>query len=152
MTAPTPLPPLATPEQWLGMQQPGTTAPPNLKELLAATSAQIRRYCGWHVAPVLTMDLLLDGSGSASQRLPSLHVVDVLSVTSGGTDLDVSTLQWSADGYMRSAGHWYGDGYWGGWTSHLRGVAVTLRHGFALEDVGDVTALCCQLATRAVSA
>lgn len=153
MTAPTPLPPLATSDQWLATQPPNTVPPANIDEMLAAASAAIRRFCGWHVAPVLTQDLVLDGSGSPSQRLPSLRVVDVVSVSNGGSDIDVTGLEWSADGFMRTSG---GSSWWGsygcGWTRQLRGVLATISHGFEFADVGEVTALCCTLATRSLSA
>jgi hypothetical protein len=160
------LPPLASADQWLAAQPEGTVPPDNLDDMLAASSASIRRYCGWHVSPVVTMTLQLDGSGSYSQRLPSLRVVDVLSLTNGGTDVDVATLEWSADGYMRmlgarSEGAWYGSAssgwgwsYCGGprWTSTLRGVVIELSHGFDPEECGQLAALCITLTDRAMAA
>jgi hypothetical protein len=59
---------------------------------------------------------------------------------------------------MSSGAGWYGYGYgyYGGctgrWTHRLRGVVVSMRHGFELDEVGELTALCCQLVTRTLAA
>lgn len=86
--------------------------------------ATVRAYCGWHIAPVRTDDVLvMDGSGATVQQLPSLRVTAVSEVTNDGTVLDVvNDLEWSADGYMRVPGRW---------THKLRGVTAKITHGYA---------------------
>lgn len=86
---------------------------------LAVAAAVIREYCGWHIAPVIEQDLVLDGSGSVIQSLPSLLVLELTSATNDGAA--VSPL-WSEKGWMRTRV--------GLWTAKERGVAVHLRHGF----------------------
>lgn len=81
------------------------------------TEALIRSYCGWHVAPVRTETLTVDGSGGTIQPLPTLHVVAVDAVENDG--VAVADVEWSESGFLR-----------GRWTSKLRGVTVTLTHGY----------------------
>ena len=50
----------------------------------AATVAEVRAYCGWHIAPVVTETLTLDGPGGHLLVLPTLRLVDLLSVTNEG--------------------------------------------------------------------
>lgn len=155
------LPPLADADRFASTQPPGSIPPGNIDDLLADASAAIRRYCGWHISPVIAEDVVLDGSGSTSQRLPSLRVVEIVAVTNAGQELDVSKLEWSTDGFMRlgmpgrhygyGGGSAYGYGYGGGWTSHLRGVEVSYRHGFDPADVGQLAALTCTLVARSIA-
>lgn len=96
----------------------------------AATQA-IRDYCGWHVAPVITDTITLDGTGTDTVLLPSRRVVDVQSVKLNGTPLEATTFEWSADGLLRRR-H-------GSWPERYRSLEVTLEHGFedmtALADI-----------------
>lgn len=89
----------------------------------AQALAAIQAYCGWHVAPSRSETLVLDGSGATVQLLPSLHVTEITAVTDYTTEVDVAELEWSAAGFMRHPS-WL-------WTGRLRGVSVTLTHGFA---------------------
>lgn len=101
-------------------------AHPRAPFLLEQVSAAIRNYCGWHIAPLLEDQVLVeDGSGANVQMLPTLHIVEVTAVVDGGQVLDVSAdLEWSEAGFLtRERGTC--------WTSKLRGVRVTLDHGYA---------------------
>lgn len=89
-------------------------------EQLELAAGVVREYCGWHIAPVIEEDLVLDGSDSAVQMLPSLHVLELTNCTNAGAE--VSPL-WSEKGWMRTRG--------GLWTADERGVHVHLRHGLA---------------------
>lgn len=86
-------------------------------EALAAASERLRDHCGWHIAPVVTETITLDGPGGTLLLLPSLRVVDVHSVTNDG--VAVTDFEWSAKGWIR-----------GSWTSRARGIVVNLTHGF----------------------
>lgn len=95
-----------------------------------AASARVRNYCGWHIAPEVTETLLLPVTG-VRLRLPSLSVATVSAVTVDGLAVG---FDWSPAGDLlldrlsirRS----------------LRGLSVTLTHGFATcpEDVRRVVA------------
>lgn len=132
MTEPVPLPPLASSgeiAQWM----PGVS---DAEARVGAASASIRRYCGWHIAPVLTQTLVLDGPGGYRLMLPTLNLVDVLEFSQGGSPYQVASLQWSHKGYMEGC-----FGY------QLRGITITIEHGY--EAVPDLAQLVCDLASRA---
>ena len=105
---------------------------------LAAAEAAVRKYCGWHVAPVVIQDLVLDGTGTASLFVKSLRLLDVTAATVDGTVLDVSTLEWSEAGYLRIPG---------AWPDKLRSVRLTVEHGF--DEVPDVVSVIRSIAARA---
>lgn len=138
MTSPTPLPPIASPDDYLGLIGPAPTGH-DLTAALVAASASVRRYCGWHVSPVLDETLTVDGSGGRDLHLPTLCLLDVTAVTNDDAVADVAAIEWSRNGYLRSCS---------GWSQKLRGVTVSITHGF---DGPDVVALVCQLAARAMT-
>jgi hypothetical protein len=82
----------------------------------AAANAAVRAYCGWHVAPVVTETVTLDGSGTNLMFLPTLHLVDLVSIVNDGET--VEDPEWSAVGVVR-----------GTWTTKFRGVVATMEHG-----------------------
>ena len=93
-----------------------------------AVSAQIRAYCGWHVAPEMTETLTVNGSGTQVVYLPTLHASSVAPVKLDGETLDPDQYEWSQDGVLRRAGHQR-------WPDRLRCLEVTLVHGYG--DRGD---------------
>lgn len=113
----------------------------NIDPLLEAVSDDIRDYCGWHIAPTLTEVVTVDGSGAEVQPLPTLHLLDVVSVTESGSAVDLAGIEWSRDGYLKRPGGW--------WTSALRGVAAEIEHGYPATPPGLVS-LVCEVALRAL--
>lgn len=107
-------------------------------DYLAAAEAAVRSYCGWHIAPVITEEMVIDGNGAHSLPIPSLRVVDIPAASNGGVVMDPLTLEWSKAGFLRADGCW---------TSRLRGVRLTVRHGF--ESVPDVVEIVRAIAGRA---
>jgi hypothetical protein len=105
---------------------------------LAAAEAAVRKYCGWHIAPVITQDLVLDGSGTASLFIKSLRVVDITAAECDGVTLDPATLEWSEAGFVRASCRW---------PDKLRAVKLTVRHGF--DEAPDVVAIVRAIAARA---
>ena len=101
----------------------------------AACSA-VRAYCGWHVAPSVTETVILDGSGSSVQMLPSLHVTDLTSITNDGTL--VTDPEWSEAGMVR-----------GCWTGRFRGVTVQMTHGYD-ECPAEILGVLTEAASRGV--
>lgn len=87
---------------------------------IEAACAAVRSYCGWHIAPSVTEDVVVDGSGGMVQFLPTLHLTDVQAVTNNG--VAVVDPEWSAAGMMRNGGSW--------WTPRWRGVKATISHGY----------------------
>lgn len=91
-----------------------------------AAEKLVRDYCGWHVAPVVTETITLDGTGSRRLFLPSLKVLDVRDVLVKGEPVDPSGYSWSEAGILYRGGGWP-DGY--------RNVVLTLEHGHEAEGV-----------------
>ena len=137
-------PSFATPAQyaeWTGVDPP----PDGIQDLLDGASSMIRRYCGWHVAPVVTEDIVTDGRGGQIQMLPTLRLVDLVALSEQmpGNVMNVyppTEVEWSRDGYLRKPNC-------ARWTERLRGITATIEHGF--EDYGDLTAMVLTMTARA---
>lgn len=100
----------------------GTTAPTPEE----AAEKLVRDFCGWHVAPVVTETITLDGTGSRRLFLPSLKVLEVQSVEVDGIAVAADAYSWSESGILYRGGGWP-DGY--------RNVVATIVHGHDAEDV-----------------
>lgn len=113
---------------------PLATAPDGVDaDAWAAANAAVRAYCGWHVAPVITETVTLDGSGTNLMFLPTLRLVDLVSILNDGEA--VSDPGWSAAGIVRGA-----------WTDKFRGVVAEMEHGFE-ECPAEILAVLTELAT-----
>lgn len=103
---------------------------------LAALSDDVTSRCGWHIAPVLERTVVVDGSGSTVQPLPTKQLLAVLAVASDGRALDPAGVEWSRAGDLVLDGCW---------SSRPRGVTVTIRDGY--EKVpSTVLAMICEAA------
>ncbi|SIN10111.1 MULTISPECIES: hypothetical protein [Mycobacteroides] len=92
---------------------------------LAAGLAVVQRWCGWHVAPVKEEhEVELDGPGGSLLRLPTLRVVELISVVEDGVTLNLGSLEWSKTGLVRKKSG-------APWSSKLGAITVTMDHGFA---------------------
>ena len=81
--------------------------------------AVVRGVCGWHIAPSVTVDLVLDSDGGRVLLLPSLHLTEVAAVR----DRDANPIEgWrtSTAGMLEHPG---------GWPCGLSAVTVTVTHG-----------------------
>ncbi|PHP52590.1 hypothetical protein [Actinomyces ruminis] len=146
------LPPLAEPQQLANYTAGAITASdPRAKTLLEAASEAARRYCGWHIAPVITETLVLDGSGSDIIELPTMRVktIDALTERLPGpaarvhewTPDELTNLEWSRLGTLRRR-H-------GIWTDRYQGITITLSHGY--DTAPDVAQTVCQIAAMALA-
>lgn len=126
-----------------------TVSDPRATALLDAASASVRRYCGWHVAPVVTETLVLDGTGGPLVDLPSMRVEEIIALTERWPDglehewsrQEIADLEWSRLGTLRRRR--------GVWTSRYQGVRITLRHGF--ESAADLSQTVLQVAAMALA-
>lgn len=109
-------------------------------DYLAAASAAVRAYCGWHVAPVLSESIQVNGTGTNVLYLPSLKVQNVASVYIRGENV-ADAIEWAEEGLLRFRG--------GVFPRIFRGVHVFYTHGFTLEDVPNVAEITRQVAERA---
>ncbi|QRI45417.1 head-to-tail adaptor [Arthrobacter phage Leona] len=138
------LPPLVTAAEfsaWTGGKVPATD--PRVEPLLAGASAGIRRYCGWHIAPVLEETLAGDGPGGRILLLPTGRLLSVVSVDNGGSAVDVAKVDASKLGMLELRDGW--------WSSRFGAVSVRVRHGYDLADVADVAQIVKQVTANALS-
>jgi hypothetical protein len=117
----------------------GGTTVINAEFWLNAAHGAVRRFCGWHVAPVIDETITLDGSGGKDILLPSLRVVQLLSVLNDGVNV-TAQVDTSRAGILRLTT--------GCWTSRLGRVTVTLSHGYELDEVPEVAAIIAGVAKR----
>lgn len=105
--------------------------------------AAIRRYCGWHIAPLVEETFTVDGPGGTELMLPTLQLVAVESVVDNGQTLtDGTDFDWSEDGSLeRRHGHW---------GRRKRGVVVRAQHGHDSAPA-DVVSVVLDAVSRAVS-
>ena len=133
MTTPVePLPDLVAPARYADLMGGRQMTP----AILAAASAAVRNACGWHIAPVITQTLILDGPGGTALVLPTGHLVDLTAVVVRGVLLDPLAVEWSADGIVR-----------GNWPARFRSIQVTMQHGYD-DTPADLAAIVCSIAAR----
>lgn len=113
-----------------------------VSDLPAADLAAVRRYCGWHVCPVLEGDTVtLDGPGSALLVLPTLRMSELTTVVEDGVELDLSTLAWSRRGLVRKKSGAL-------WSCEFGAITVTFTHGYTEEEAADWARTVQQVADR----
>lgn len=101
----------------------------------------VRAYCGWHIAPSVEEDVVLDGSGADVAMLPTLHLTVLADVTDDGTA--VTDPEWSAAGMVRKST----GGYWSG---KFRSFTATMTHGYAACP-GELLGIIAEAASRGVA-
>lgn len=103
---------------------------------LDAVLAAARRYCGWHVSPVKTGDVItLDGPGSSAVELPTRKLVTITSVVELGTTLDLTKVDSSTGGRSSAVVLRKRSGGW--WSCRYRSIVVTMTHGFTEAEAAD---------------
>lgn len=106
---------------------------------MTAATAQIRSYCGWHVAPVIDETVVISTFGGRSASLPTRRIVEVMSVSIDGVDV-TEKIDWDEGGVITLRS--------GSFPDRSRAVTVNLRHGFDTESVADAVAVAEQVAAR----
>lgn len=112
-------------------------------EAALTASAQVRGACGWHIAPLITEDVIFSWVRSGMYLLPTMRLVSVNTVKINGTSV---AFDWSPagelhlNGWMRPLPSINGPGLWG---SGLRSVSVNFTHGYdgCPEDVRQAVAM-----------
>lgn len=96
-----------------------------------AVLAAARRWCGWHVSPVRTNEVLdLDGPGGHVLSLPTMNLIAVSAVTQLGVSLDVSTLDKSRrKGTITNM--------FGCWSCRDGSITATITHGYTEAEAAD---------------
>lgn len=94
-------------------------------EAVARAAAEVRDEAGWHIAPVITETLTLNGRGGQVLVVPSLRIVEVIAARDVTDPASPRVLGgWRVD---KSAGLLHRDA---GWPRGVASVEVELRHGF----------------------
>jgi len=109
---------------------------------LNAANGAIRDHCGWHVAPIITETLVLDGSGGTRLLLPSQRIRNITSALNDGRDVTADVKFSRRSGVITLAS---------GWSCDVGAVEITLQHGFNIEEVPAVAALIVKLTKRAAA-
>jgi hypothetical protein len=109
--------------------------------LLDGASDLVTEYCGWHITPVISETVTVDGTGTLIQTLPTLNLVSLDTIAENGRALDVSRIDWSANGLLEK--RWVNC-----WTGRRRGIVAGITHGYA-QTPGWMTTLICAMAGRA---
>ncbi|UVK62548.1 head-to-tail adaptor [Arthrobacter phage TaylorSipht] len=138
------LPPLVTAEEfstWTGGKIAADD--PRVAPLLAGASAGVRRFCGWHIAPVLEETLVGDGPGGRLLLLETGRLLSVVSVDNGGEPVDAGAVDVSKSGMLELRA--------GRWSSRFGAVSVRVRHGWDLADVEDVKQIIKQVTANALA-
>lgn len=96
--------------------------------LIAAATQQVRSYCGWHIAPVVTSTVVVEGSGVAL-LLPTLRLTGITSIARDGAEIPVADVKWKPNGIVTGR-HFCGD------------YEVTFTHGHEQtpEDIAQLIA------------
>ena len=134
------LPSIITTEQFaLLTQNRMSSTPQQVQAMLDATSASIRGFCGWHLAPSVACVWRGDAPTGICQ-LPVMGMTAVTSVKIGGEALDPTAYEWSTSGLVRLSRPVH---RWGG---------VTVEFTAGYDDSADIGAVVAQIAANALVA
>lgn len=135
---------LVTPEQLSAATQGKVLATdPRVQPLLDGATAAIRRWCGWHIAPPMSDEVITkDGPGTSVLQLPTLHMTALTALVEDGVILDVATIEKSALGNLRKP-------YRVPWTDTYGGIVATITHGY--DDAPDVAQIIIQVCANALA-
>lgn len=115
---------------------------PRLDLLIGGASTALRRYAGWHVAPVVRDTVTVTdhyGGGRLDVLVPSSRVRDVTGVRVDGRA--VTGYAWDEDGAV-----------WAGTlSSGPHRIEVDLEHGYHLSEVADLASVVVQVVAVAAS-
>ena len=141
------LPPLADTSQWPAGAGP---APAGLLAELLAASAAVRRWAGWHITPVVTDTVTVNGHGGHGLNLPTMRLVELVEVVERRrgkgqvwTPVDLDPLTTGVE--AAAAGYLYRDQCW---PARLAGVRVTMRHGYEPDEVPELASLVAVMVAR----
>lgn len=119
---------------------------PDVRREIASATRKIRNRAGWHIAATRedTRTLRIRRDGTA--WLPTLHLVELISVTEDGNAIPLDDL-----GYELAHDDELVDGqlHRRSWSTRPGAVVATFRHGF-VEVPNDLQTLCMQMASRAL--
>jgi hypothetical protein len=109
-----------------------------VKRMLAAALQIARNHCGWHVSPVKTETMTIDGPDSSILFLPTMKVVALTSITEDGSAVDPTNIAISAGGgplLRKRVTLRKKDRTW--WTDQFSGLEIVMNHGFTEAEAVD---------------
>lgn len=112
--------------------------------VLAAVSAAIRSYCGWHVSPSLACKCETHGPGRVI-GIPAMAVSFIESVVENGEVLASGQYEWLGSGLLRRAGFRQ-------WPARWNSVQVSYTAGLDAAACQDLVAVVAQVASNALAA
>lgn len=113
--------------------------------LLRAATREVRNYCGWHVAPVLTHTVELDGG--AVLLLPTMRLIELVAVESVAVPpvpAELSAFTASSSGVIVASPTATVDQRW--WQRRTGRLRVTFKHGW--DSAPDVESVVLAVADR----
>lgn len=129
------LPPMVTVEQFRAYYPDYSATDEQLATALNATSAAIRDFCGWHVAP--SLECVFTGTGEGRMLvLPAMGVTEVSELLVSGQP--ETAYEWKASGLVR---------VWGCFPDLWRSVTCRYTAGFDGASVAQVVS---QIASNAL--
>lgn len=125
----------------LDMFGPGVQTPATDPDYwLKVAQNVVRKFCGWHVAPVFTETLTIDGSGGHTLLLPTMNLTELVSVIVDGEDVtEHMKSHVSRDGMLEFPQRL---------PTRLGSVQITMTHGYTAEEAPEVVALIQTIADR----
>lgn len=108
---------------------------PENETSLKSAESLVRRFCGWHIAPNLEQTIIPRPAEGGVLYLPTMAMTELVGITVDGHPLgadELADVWWDSSGMLERPG---------GWPRRPRAVVVTIRHGFDMDEVGDVAEL-----------
>lgn len=123
------------------MGLPSMLSAENENSLMSAEQL-VRRYCGWHVAPIIDERITPKPAEGGVIYLPTMKMLELLACEINGVELtqeELDEIHWDEGGEVERPG---------GWPTRPRSVVLTIRHGFDYDEVGDAAELIRNTAER----
>ena len=128
---------------------------PGLQKRIDAVLGVLRRMSGWHVFPARTETLTISGFGQVPLILPTQRINSLDEVKILGESVDLALLEWDTNGVVYRHPAITADPLFKNsdasripWPRRLRGIEVTLNHGYNLEEIPDLIGSICDIVGR----
>lgn len=108
--------------------------------LLDTATAAVRRYCRWHVTPVVSETVTVRAA-DAVVLLPTLRIETLTAVTLDGETLAADAYEWTPNGVLCIGRRGY---------PRSGEVAVTMTHGYTPEAAADLMGVVAAMTQRAM--
>src|SRR5512139_2808016 len=108
------------------------------QRLLDTALSVARRYCGWHVSPVVEdAEIVMDGPGGTELFPPTRKIVELTEVVNDGVALAVGGSGVTLDVVVPASAPWKIVHLTGTWSVEYNGVELTMSHGYTEVEAAD---------------